>query len=106
MVKEKYKNHWESGYYRCRNCGSGLFDAEAKFESGTAWPSFRATVPDAVATKPDHSLGLSRTEVLCANCQQHLGHVFPDGKLCGDMHPEAGQRFCILSGALQFQARE
>ena len=102
-MHEKYKNHWEAGKYVCANCGQPLFESGAKFDSGTAWPSFRQTMPDAVATKPDHSLGMERTEVLCGRCRQHLGHVFPDGKICGDSHPDAGMRYCILSDALSFK---
>ena len=60
-------------------------------------------MPEALATKPDYSFGMARTEVLCAKCGNHLGHVFDDGKICGDTNQEAGNRFCILSDALQFE---
>ena len=99
---EKYKNNWDKGEYRCRKCGQVLFESDAKFESGTIWPSFRKTMPKAVVTRPDRSYNMVRTEVLCSKCHQHLGHVFNDGKLCGDTHPEAGARFCVLSNSLEF----
>jgi peptide-methionine (R)-S-oxide reductase len=99
---EKYKDHWEVGRYMCSSCGQPLFSSDAKFNSGTVWPSFRKAEEGAISTQSDHSLGMTRTELLCSRCQQHLGHVFDDGKLCGDTHPEAGSRFCILSDALEF----
>ena len=100
---EKYKDHWQKGRYKCSNCGQSLFDSESKFNSGTPWASFRKAAAGAINTQPDHSHGMVRTELLCSQCQQHLGHVFDDGQLCGDTHPEAGQRFCILSEALEFE---
>jgi len=91
--------------YKCAKCGAGLFDSKSKFKSGTRWPSFRKTMPEAVATKSDLSLSMERTEVLCAKCFAHLGHVFPDGKALGDSHPEGGLRYCILSDVLAFQKK-
>ncbi len=105
MMDEIYKNHWEQGQYACSKCGQPLFQSEAKFNSGTAWPSFRKAMPESVATKPDYSFGMDRTELLCAKCGEHLGHVFDDGLFCGDTHPEAGERYCILSSALSFQKK-
>lgn len=102
---ERYTDFWEEGMYTCARCGHPLFASEAKFKSGTQWPSFRKAMPEAVTTKPDDSLGMERTELLCANCRQHLGHVFDDGRLSGDTHPEAGKRYCILSDALDFQEK-
>lgn len=102
-MTEVYKNHWESGLYHCAQCGNPLFDSEAKFNSGTAWPSFRKAVEQGVSTQPDNSHGMQRVELLCGKCHLHLGHVFDDGKYCGDTHPEAGERYCILSEALQFK---
>ena len=67
------------GVFRCAGCGEPLFDSQTKYESGSGWPSFYAPMPDAVTTTTDVSHGMTRTEVLCAKCGGHLGHVFPDG---------------------------
>lgn len=102
-MSEHYTHFSKQGEYVCSKCGNNLFTSDAKFKSGTAWPSFRKTMPDAVIKKPDYSHSMVRTEVLCAKCGQHLGHVFDDGKACGDKHSEAGKRYCILSDTLQFK---
>lgn len=97
----KYLDNKEPGIYRCACCGAELFDASTKFNSGTGWPSFwDALDPGKVKLTEDHSHGMTRIEVTCANCGAHLGHVFPDGP------PPTGQRYCINSIALDFEKQE
>lgn len=103
---EPYTDNWEKGMYRCPKCNAGLFESSAKFKSGTRWPSFRKAIPGAVSTRPDNSLGMERMEILCSKCGNHLGHVFDDGKICGDDHPEAGMRYCVLSSTLKFEKKK
>lgn len=102
-MQEPYTNFWKDGLYYCGKCQTPLFASDAKFKSGTIWPSFRKALDGAIETRPDYTHGMIRTEVICTTCQNHLGHVFTDGRICGDTHPEAGLRYCILSNALQFQ---
>ena len=93
----EYNLHFEKGKYFCAGCGEKLFESTAKFESDCGWPSFDQAIKDSVIYEKDTSFGMIRTEVLCANCGGHLGHVFPDGPT------ETGERFCINSVSLDFK---
>ncbi|KQS17059.1 peptide-methionine (R)-S-oxide reductase MsrB [Frigoribacterium sp. Leaf186] len=91
-----------AGTYACAACGAELFKSGTKFDSGCGWPSFYESVnPDAVQLIDDNSLGMTRTEVRCANCGSHLGHVFPDG-----FGTPTGDRYCMNSISLDFKAAE
>jgi len=96
----KYHATKDDGIYRCSCCGNELFDARTKYDSGTGWPSFSAPIgPERVRTETDRSHGMSRTEVLCARCDAHLGHVFPDGPA------PTGERYCMNSVSLDLAPR-
>ena len=87
------------GMFVCAGCGQPLFEAQTKFESGTGWPSFFTPIPNATAMSDDNSYGMRRSEVHCARCGGHLGHVFPDGP------PPTGLRFCINGVATNFEPK-
>jgi peptide-methionine (R)-S-oxide reductase len=97
----KYWDTKTPGIYHCVCCGEPLFNSSTKYDSGSGWPSFCAPIDaDAVATRDDDSLVMRRTEVLCASCDAHLGHVFPDG-------PEpTGLRYCMNSASLDLKPRD
>jgi peptide-methionine (R)-S-oxide reductase len=88
------------GTFRCAGCGEPLFDSATKYESGSGWPSFWQPMPGAVGTSTDGSHFMTRTEVHCAQCGGHLGHVFPDGP------KPTGQRYCMNGAALKFDAKK
>lgn len=93
-----YNLHFEAGVYTCKGCGEKLFESQQKFESGCGWPSFDDCCPGAVMYQRDNSHGMIRTEIMCANCGGHLGHVFDDGPT------HTGQRYCVNALSLNFKA--
>ena len=94
----EYLNHKKDGKYTCAACGNPLFDSNTKFDSGSGWPSFYDVIDQGnVKLIKDSSMGMIRTEVVCANCEGHLGHVFDDGP------EETGMRYCINSVSLGFE---
>lgn len=94
----KYYNHFEKGKYICAACGNVLFNSDAKFDSDCGWPSFDQAIKGSVIYKEDTSFGMTRTEVMCAKCGGHLGHVFDDGP-----KETTGKRFCTNSVSIKFE---
>jgi peptide-methionine (R)-S-oxide reductase len=96
----KYLYEKASGTYNCAACGNPLFSSDAKFDSGTGWPSFDTALPGAVNEQEDTSGGMRRTEITCARCGSHLGHVFDDGPT------DTGKRYCMNSVCLDLHPEE
>lgn len=92
-----YNLHKEDGAYHCGACDAQLFESKKKFDSGCGWPSFDESIPGTVEYVRDKTLGMVRTEILCANCGSHLGHVFDDGPT------DTGQRYCVNSLSIDFK---
>ena len=92
----EYNMHFEDGAYNCAACNAKLFKSDSKFESGCGWPSFDDAIEGAIEHKRDKTLGMIRTEILCANCGGHIGHIFDDGPT------ETGQRYCVNSASIDF----
>ncbi len=92
----EFNLHFEDGTYKCMACNAALFESNSKFDSGCGWPSFDKSIEGSVEYIRDTSHGMIRTEILCANCGSHLGHVFEDGPT------ETGQRYCVNSLSIDF----
>jgi len=96
-----YNLHFEKGSYACAGCGALLFESNTKYESHCGWPSFDDAIAGTVDYKKDKTLGMIRTEILCANCGGHLGHIFDDGP-----QETTGKRYCVNSLSLEFKKEE
>jgi peptide-methionine (R)-S-oxide reductase len=94
----KYNNHFDKGIYRCRACDTPLYDSESKFKSGCGWPSYDKALPGALEFIKDNSHGMIRTEIVCAKCGGHQGHVFNDGP------STTGERYCVNSVSIRFDS--
>ncbi|MCX2838295.1 peptide-methionine (R)-S-oxide reductase MsrB [Salinimicrobium sp. MT39] len=95
----KYNMHFQEGAYCCAACDAKLFESGQKFESNCGWPSFDEALDGAIEYVQDRSFGMIRTEILCANCGSHLGHVFDDGPT------DTGQRYCVNSASIEFESK-
>jgi len=96
----KYNLHFDEGVYKCKGCGHVLFESESKFKSNCGWPSFDNAIDGTIEYVKDTTHRMVRTEILCANCGGHLGHVFDDGPT------ESGVRFCVNSASIDFDKNE
>ena len=96
----KLLNEKRNGIYKCAVCKEVLFDSSTKYESGSGWPSFFDAIEEKIKSKEDKTLGMVRTEILCKNCESHLGHVFTDGP------KPTGNRYCVNSLSLEFYSNE
>jgi peptide-methionine (R)-S-oxide reductase len=96
----EYVDEKRKGVYTCKVCDNPLFSSDTKFDSGTGWPSFDKALPGAVVFRDDSSYGMTRTEVTCAKCGSHLGHIFPDGPT------KTGERYCMNSVCLVLKEKE
>ena len=95
----KYNLHFQDGEYHCAACHAKLFESDQKFESNCGWPSFDDAIEGTIEYVQYRSFGMIRTEILCANCGSHLGHVFDDGPT------ETGQRYCVNSASIEFESK-
>lgn len=97
----KYTYHFDNGVYRCAGCGAPLFKSDNKFESDCGWPSFDNAIEGAIIFQPDYSHNMHRTEIICANCGGHLGHIFDDGP-----KETTGKRYCVNSTSIEFDPKK
>ncbi|MFD0975308.1 peptide-methionine (R)-S-oxide reductase MsrB [Salinimicrobium gaetbulicola] len=95
----KYNLHFQNGEYHCAACNAKLFESDQKFESNCGWPSFDDAIEGSIEYAQDRTHGMLRTEILCANCGSHLGHVFDDGLT------QTGQRYCVNSASIEFESK-